>query len=453
VIAAAVGVVIAGLVSSAQASFPGSDGDIYFTGYDRNVGIPRHVYAVRPDGTGLRRLTSGDADDEALAVAPGGGSLVVSRDTGEQCGHTYWAQGVDLFTVALDGSTLRRLTDNCPMSDSTPAWSPSGGHIVFSRVGELWSMRADGTGLAKLTCNLATSTRGDGGDYAPVWSPDGRLIAFSRYGDVYVMDANGDNARFVATGGSPAFSPNGTRLAYAGPDFGDQQGIHTISITGTDDARLTTERDADPVWSPDGKRIAFIDIASITAPQRFVLETMNADGSDRSTIVDAVNAATIDWANGADGTPASEPDVTAADTACTETAPPPQSSPGGSPAPTTILASALQPPDRLVVSSVVFNPRVLRARKAFDLQLVVRDLRGLFVANAVVQATALRGDARSSSLRLTGADGRATLRMTPTRRLRLAAGSRLVLLVRVRRPANGWASPASGTRLTSVRTR
>jgi Tol biopolymer transport system component len=451
---AAVVATTAGFAAQGRASFPGPNGDIFFTGYDPNVGAPLHVYSVHPDGSSLRQLTSGPADDQAIAVAPGGSRIVVSRDTHEQCGHTYWAQGVDLFTIRADGTGLTRLTNNCPVSDSTPAWSPGGNHLVFSRFGELWSIRTDGSDLAKLTCNPPRPTGGDGGDYAPVWSPDGRTIAFQRFGDVDVMDANGDNAHIVATGGRPAFSPDGTRLAYSGPDFGDAQGLHVVSTDGTGDTRLTTGRDWSPVWSPDGTKIAFVHVASITVPQKFVIETVNANGSDPTTITDSVNASWLDWASPAgNGSGAVEPNVTATDTSCAERAAAPVTLPEATPVPSTsILASTVQPPDRLLISRVAFKPNVLRSRKAFVLRIGVRDAEGLSVANAVVQATSLRGDALPTALRLTGADGTAELRVTPTRRLRLAEGSRLVLLVRARRPIDGWAGPVSGTRLVSVRT-
>ena len=454
VTAAAVVATTAGLAGQGRASFPGPNGDIFFTGYDRSTGAPLHLYAVHPDGSGLRQLTTGTADDQAIGVAPGGSRVVVSRDTHEQCGHVYWAQGVDLFTLASNGTGLTRVTNNCPVSDSTPAWSPSGNHIVFSRFGELWSMRPDGTDLAKLTCNPPRPTGGDGGDYAPVWSPDGRTIAFNRFGDVYLMHADGTDARFVATGGRPSFSPDGMRLAYAGTDGGAEQGIHVVSTDGTGDRRLTTGRDWSPAWSPDGTGLAFVHVASINDPQRFVIETMKSDGSDPTTIMESVNAWSLDWASLAgSGSGAVEPSVTGTDTSCPELTPLPVTTPEPTPvAPTSVLASAVQPPDRLLISRVEFTPNVLSSRKAFVLRIAVRDTEGLNVVSAVVQATSLRGDARPTALRLTSADGTAELRVTPTRRLRFAKGSRLVLLVRARRPADGWAGAVSGTRLVSVRT-
>jgi Tol biopolymer transport system component len=69
----------------------------------------------------------------------------------------------------------------------------------------------------------------------------------------------GDGLQQVTTGGyssiAPAFSPNGTRIAFARLGVG----ILTMNLDGTGLRRLTTNgRDSFPAWSPDGGHIAFI---------------------------------------------------------------------------------------------------------------------------------------------------------------------------------------------------
>jgi Tol biopolymer transport system component len=64
--------------------------------------------------------------------------------------------------------------------------------IVFSRGGDVWLMRADGSGQRRLT-------RGSAEELEPAFSPDGRSILFSsdRTGnkDVYVMRVDGSRVR------------------------------------------------------------------------------------------------------------------------------------------------------------------------------------------------------------------------------------------------------------------
>lgn len=83
----------------------------------------------------------------------------------------------DLFIGDLEGHHEKQLTSG-PDRDQFPAWSPDGSTIAFSRVtvggsDELWSIRANGSGLRRLTFS------GTGAKHDPAWSRDGRFLAFT----------------------------------------------------------------------------------------------------------------------------------------------------------------------------------------------------------------------------------------------------------------------------------
>ncbi len=100
--------------------------------------------------------------------------------------------GTGLFTIRPDGTGLRRLT----IGGMDPAWSPSGRRIaaVFPdpRSGgqlEIYTLNANGTGRARVT-SAAEAT-------APAWSPDGSRIAFVRGSQIAVVGAAGGRVKQV----------------------------------------------------------------------------------------------------------------------------------------------------------------------------------------------------------------------------------------------------------------
>jgi len=180
-----------------------------------------------------------------------------------------------------DGSGQTRLTRGAEAI--SPAWSPDGETIYFSRyvlkndergdfVGYAWAifrMRADGSEMRQLTHPQPA----DHGTChtSPAPSRDGRVITYESIGDCdrgydASIEAIDDSGREVSlaplavnAGFDPAWSPDGRFLAFASVNESEAStGIKLASSDGSKARRLYRGGPASgPAWSPDGKWVAF----------------------------------------------------------------------------------------------------------------------------------------------------------------------------------------------------
>jgi Tol biopolymer transport system component/DNA-binding winged helix-turn-helix (wHTH) protein len=189
---------------------------------------------------------------------------------------------------------IRQIT-SWPGLDCNPAFSPNGESIAYS---------SDHTGSFEIFAkSLAPGGRevqltDDGQqNFDPAWSPDGGRIAYysmKRHG-IFVMPALGGVPRQLTEFGShPVWSPDGQWLALqsvSSPDLGAvPMGSSTIWIVSSQGGtpKQLTRTDAPPgshygpSWSPDGKRIAFLNWNTVS-PQVW---SVAFDGTELQAITD-----------------------------------------------------------------------------------------------------------------------------------------------------------------------
>jgi len=177
--------------------------------------------------------------------------------------------------------------ENFPSGVHSPITALSG-RIVFDNLQDVWSMKADGTGLTRLTHSTWP-------DFDATRSPDGETIAFrsERSGDseIWLMHADGSGHHRLTRGLAPAWSPDGALIAFAGPS-GSSGIITLIRPDGTGLRQLpNTEGGEYPSWSPDGTRIAFN--SNLTGDH--VMYVAQADGSKVVDLSRAGEGWQVDW--------------------------------------------------------------------------------------------------------------------------------------------------------------
>jgi len=179
---------------------------------------------------------------------------------------TYVASNGGICLVRADGSHPVRLTPRWK-DGAGPAWSPHGRYLAFGRqTGDERSKIF----VANARGEIRWSFGGDQWNGGPIWSPDGQHIAYRRsvahaFG-LAVARMNGSDDKGVAASPGfptygpdhPAWTPDGQRLAFDDGNFFDTpQGIFTVALDGSD-RRLQIADALSPAFSPDGKKLAYI---------------------------------------------------------------------------------------------------------------------------------------------------------------------------------------------------
>ncbi|MDX6610258.1 MAG: tricorn protease [Solirubrobacterales bacterium] len=204
--------------------------------------------------------------------------------------------------VAAKEGHLNQLTEN--PADSEPAFSPDGRTIVFARGGDVYSVRADGSGERVLTSGPAVDGR-------PIFSPNGRIVVFERRTaegaprDLYTVGANGGSPHALTT--TPAdeheasISDDGCMIAFvrsvALAGGGTADDVYSIRPAGIRLRRLTHTPGLDefaPHYFGD-ENIVFSRGQSGEGPDAYAdIYTMRENGTHVSPLVHGAGSAFVE---------------------------------------------------------------------------------------------------------------------------------------------------------------
>ncbi len=268
-----------------------------------DLGQINGIWAVNPDGTGLRPIVSSERFRFwELHISPDGRKIAFSGGYDNPDNPLGGFDGdVDIWVMDTDGRNWSRLTDRGGWDDH-PRWSPDGTKIAFSSErGEDWS------NIYVMDLNggpLISAGRG----WAEDWSPDGTKILFYDWDEetlpsssLWSMNADGTGRTLLVEDIlDAAWSPDGTRIAFTrrtgsftcinNPEQGlgpKKIDIFLMRPDGSEISQVTDtpKQKGQLVWSPDGTQIAYAEqYDGGFGCGSSLIAVMNADGSGRYSV-------------------------------------------------------------------------------------------------------------------------------------------------------------------------
>lgn len=174
-------------------------------------------------------------------------------------------------------------------------WAPGNQLIAFTSLrddtyGDVFAATVGGDMLVQVT-NLTGSNGGAGTpDMTPAWSPNGTRIAFTSYRggnpSVWIMNADGTQPVRLTTPGDagdyfPTWSPAGDSIAFQRLGASSSR-IGLVAVSGGDPRFLTLPGDAfSPAWAPDAAQLA---VAIRDAQGDIDIHVVGTDGSIKERV-------------------------------------------------------------------------------------------------------------------------------------------------------------------------
>jgi Tol biopolymer transport system component len=225
-----------------------------------NADGDKEIYTIERDGTGRTQLTFNGASDVSPVFSPDGTRIAFASNRDGD---------FDIYIMKLDGTGLVNLTSDSDAADTSPTWSPNGLSLAFTSnragrkqifVKNLLNIIPGAPSVHQLTTT--------GRNQDPSW---GVVSGQQRIFYTCRLDGDDDICSIPAAGGAvtkltdnsvPDQHPRyrGGKVFYHSKFNGNDFEVVRMNGDGSGKQALTSNsvQDKDPVGSPDGKAIAYL---------------------------------------------------------------------------------------------------------------------------------------------------------------------------------------------------
>jgi TolB protein len=246
-----------------------------------------NLFSMNVDGTDQQKIIDLSVRCEKPVVSHSGKTVLFVHYTSD----FYY----ELYSANVNGTNLT-LIDKAKRYCGSPDWSCDDAKIVYTR------NRDDSTDdkdliLYEVSSGNKKTLTTSGNSTSGKFSLNNQIVYCHQLedasSDIYLMNIDGsNNRRIIAKASCPVWSPDGKRIAYQSPINNGSSQIFIAKSDGTDQRQLTStyssriwpgwppDGNYDPQWTPDGKRIVYVSWED-EDPEIYI---MNSDGTSQKKL-------------------------------------------------------------------------------------------------------------------------------------------------------------------------
>jgi Tol biopolymer transport system component len=219
----------------------------------------------------------------SLCWAPDNKTIMFSTEEEKSDGKLTYA----IFTIEANGKNRKQIIDGA----LAPDWSNKNSRIVWTKPSHkgsnIFTSDPDGTNTKQITFN-------EFNNYEPSFSPDGKSICFESdetgIFQLYMILADGSNKQMLTTGTfncfTPRWSSDGRQILFY-KDVGKRQDvIHILRLNDKVESIVLKDSLSDfySSWSPEGRILFTRALDKVFSPKRTGIFTVMPDGSQLTRI-------------------------------------------------------------------------------------------------------------------------------------------------------------------------